>query len=205
MIPKKSFQKYNIKRINETKHEESPSVQKLSSQLIEIDTMFKKLKARYNESSNEILEHCLDLKSQVQLETEIFIQKVKRLCEDKIQEIEEYKLKCISIVESKIDQRFLQSIEDFKFEWSIYLKESSVDDVKIQKASKLASDYLRLIQENYFGSILDSLEFDASKMEFHINPKIKQLSSDILGSLIEIPKSRFNDTETSSIESVLPD
>jgi hypothetical protein len=72
-----------------------PSVESLKSKLVEIKMMNEELKANLDNGVDQVRDHCVKLRNDVHLKTEILIEQIHQLNEELIKEIDDYEKKCI--------------------------------------------------------------------------------------------------------------
>ena len=172
LYPRHGFKTLNSKDFEQIKNEES--FKRFQSHLTEIDKKFHELKTRASNPSGVINEHCLKLKNQVQLETEILIKKIQDLSEIKMKEIDQYREKCLKLNKPIIDNSFLSDIEEDRHRFKKYLV-SSQDSIK--KANDLGDEVLTKIEEEK--EKIDLSIFNGSIMQFH--QEQTQIPANILG------------------------
>ena len=167
-IPKSGFTDFNFKSKFQPKSsikevDISESGEKLKANLKNIDSKIKEMRNKMEKSSDLISNHCLGLRNQVQLETEVLIKHLKDLSIQKIDEITDYEKKCLSIDTLNMEQTFIQEMEKFRNEWETNLTYNSNNEIEIQKANELSEIILKRVPDENLK--LDLLLFDGSVME----------------------------------------
>lgn len=127
-------------------------------------------------------EYCNDLKNEIQLESEIKIEKIKAFNIELIKKIEDYEQTCIDKL--KCDDQFKSNFEtttddlsSFYTKWVEYLNKAKIDDSELKKVSMEANKLLEKVDR-------ESLEFrnklfNGKIMKFDKNPK--EIDSSIIG------------------------
>ena len=117
------------------------SVKKLRENLFEIDKKLTQFSSDLSNGSNLVKEHCSKLRNEVQLETEILIQKIQKFNENMINEINEYESKQVSSLEknnlpTNDFNDFVDETKKFHENYVKYLKNYEIDNSEIEKAIK---------------------------------------------------------------------
>ena len=164
VYPKNGFKTLNFKDFEQIKNEES--FKRFQSHLTEIDKKFHELKTRASNPSDVIDEHCLRLKNQLQLETEIFVKKIQDLSQIKMKEIDQYRKECLKLEKPIVDNSFLIDIEEERHRFKKYL-EIVLSKASIEKLNDLGDDVLTKIEKET--EKIDLSIFNGSIMKFHKN------------------------------------
>ena len=149
----------------------------------------KELKHKINDLNSHIInpigklkEYCGDLKNEIQLESEIKIEKIKTFNIELIKKIENYEQTCIDKL--KFDDEFKSNFEsitsdlnNFYKKWTDYLNKATIDDIELKKVSTEANKLLEKVDR-------ESLDFrnklfNGKIMKFDKNPK--EIDSSIVG------------------------
>jgi hypothetical protein len=147
----------------------------LKLSLIEIQNIINSIQFGLDSSVDKVKEHCLNLKSDVQLATEETIEQINQLNELFINKIDDYQDKCIHSFENNTsDQMHLQEfkniineLESFKIEGLKYLKQIQIDDDVIIQKNEKALDYIRQAEEKKIK--LENLIFNDQLVKFEAN------------------------------------
>jgi hypothetical protein len=155
----------------------------LGSKLAQIKTKVDELESKFE---NDIREHCIQLKNQVHLQTDVLIEQIYQFDEAMIAEIDEYEKKCVGsfdpkFLKQKSLSKQLREIIEFFDKNSRYLKEFQIDDKQIESALVVADKHLKqLKQENYQ---TNKIIFSGPLMKFNKNKN--KLDKSQLGSLLK--------------------
>ena len=152
---------------------------------------------------DQIKDYCLQLRSQVDLESDQRIEMIHREREKLLEEIGKYELKCIQSCEAKesamLDMnQLLNTIRRFCDEKKKYLSNFRVEEAGIESSLQEAEKYLQNL--NFEEETLTCLRFDGEKLKFtpsktvsvslgqltgHINPDLYQDYRDLCDSSYE--------------------
>ena len=164
-IPKKGFQKHHFKKVHQIKYEINAEEQ-LKSYLAKIDLNLTEIKVKLENSFDQIKETCIQLKNQVNIETEVLVKKIQDLNKEKINAINEYEEKCALNEKSKINLNFFKEIEIFREKCLNYIKYS--EDSEIRTANSLAENILKKIEDQRIQ--LESSIFSGPVKNLHDTP-----------------------------------
>ena len=145
------------------------SAAKLKNNLKEIQNQIDHLDFSLANSIDVIKEHCLKLRTEVNLETELAIKQIQDIRDEMIQDIDTYQTNCISNLESNKVQTqefddIFNEMRSFHKEWSEYLKHYQINKAEMIKANDQA-----LEQHEKYKKIkidLDKLIFNKKSMIF---------------------------------------
>ena len=187
----------------ETDRLKSESVKKLKSHLKMADSNIEDFENDVNISYDSIMEHCLNLRNQVQLETEILIKKVHDFNEEKINDIDEYEKKLLASFKHKKEPTFIQEMKIFRDNWGTYLENQSIQSIEIQNANNLGENICSRLKTEK--AKLNLSFFGGSKLEFCKNPD--EITSDILGNFVlrNSINLSLNPSKKLDIKKLLPD
>jgi hypothetical protein len=149
-------------------------------------TKSKSLSFAAKNGSDFIKEYCLNLRNDVQLATEKFIQQINEYSDEFIKEINEYEGNCAkSYKETKQDikDKFIDTaneLEQFELKWSEYLKQIKVDDEVVLKAYNEAVNLNKRADGEQFN--LEDLVLNEKVFKFETN--VNKPSKSIFGSLV---------------------
>ena len=160
------------------------SAEKLKNGLHEVRKQINMLNFSLTNSADAVKEHCLKLKNQVILETEIAVKQIKDLSENLLSEISDYEAKCISNFETDRIKKekfgeFIDEFESLHQEWSDYLKKYRIKESETDRANNLLIEMgNRFLKEK---SSLDQLIFNHKLM--HYKPGTYDIGKNFLGNL----------------------
>jgi len=167
----------------------SQSVENLKELLNNIPEKITSLNFSINKGMDKIKEFCIDLRNEVQLTTEEFIQQMSKHRDKFIEEIDEFQKKTIQAYQpnEKSKEEFSETVkelENFHFEWSQYLKRTKISDQDILNAIEQANRLREKADQTKINLI--NFIFNGGILKFNKNSK--NLEKSILGSLdLEIP------------------
>ena len=103
------------------------SAEKLKKNLKQIQKKIEFLEHSLTNGIDRVKEHCVNLRSEVDLEAEIAIKRVQDIRDEMIKEIDLYQENCISNLEADTIQKeefngFINELRSFHKKWSEYLK-----------------------------------------------------------------------------------
>jgi hypothetical protein len=158
------------------KNRQKPPVNMLTWNLPKLKYMSEKLKFDLDNGIEQAKEHCIGLKSQVQLAKELMMERLQQHYDNLISEIDTYEKQCISSFKSKKSKYYCNSdklfaeMAMFDSDCSTYLKQFKLDDRKVEKAWLTSEDYLSMLCLEK--KLLESAKFDDKVMKFKNNQNI---------------------------------
>jgi hypothetical protein len=161
------------------------SVRTLQTTLNEIQNKINDFTNGLNSGIERIKEYCLNLKADVQLGTNLKIQRINELNEIYIREINSYEKECIDALErNKEDKEYFNRIINdtslFKNDWSNQLKRFEISDATFFEANQYGLKLIKLLDNEK--NRLDDYIFDGNRLRFESNKN--KITSDILGSFV---------------------
>jgi hypothetical protein len=135
---------------------------------------------------DQVREHCILLRNQVHLETEILIEEIHGLNEKLIGKIDKYEKQCVESFDVKIVSyekdvnKILNEIDGFHFNTSTYLTEFIIDDSKVVDFLSKSNSYLQTIRKNE--NLLKKIKFSWKFLQFRKNTT--KPDCNLLGSLV---------------------
>jgi hypothetical protein len=163
----------------------NPSVEKLRSKLAKVTETCADLRDYFTNGTAEAREHCDELRSQVQLQTDILLEQVHRHNQRMLAEIDEYEKQCFSSFNSKSSNYQAESIklfaevDTFCTLNSNYLTRFKIDDKEIESSIQLAERHLTKIQDTYLN--LGKIKLAGKLLVF----KQTQLDERTFGALVD--------------------
>lgn len=163
------------------------TAEKLKQSLKEMKKRTKSLLFAAENGIDFIKEYCLNLRNEVQLATEKFIQQINEYSDEFIKEINEYEIGCIkSYTETKQETKdelinITKELEHFESKWNEYLKQIKLDDEIVLNAFDEASKLNISAQLEQFSLENHLLKGKVLKYDISLNKPNKS----ILGSLVE--------------------
>ncbi len=160
-------------------------VENLKSKLAEIQQEGVRFQANYVSGANLIKEHCLKLRNQIQLRTDILLEQVHQYNEKLIGEIDKYERECIDSFENKISDKenefsqLLIEMSDFYTDKVKYLTEFVINGNTVKKSLAKADNYLERLKS--MKNSLKDFKFDGKLMKFKPN-ETEHDSMSLLGS-----------------------
>jgi hypothetical protein len=127
-------------------------VEELNVKLVEIKSKCEEFKLSLESGVNQVREHCIRLRNQVHLETDILIEEAHKFNEGLIAEIDKYEQECIDSFNSnaaKTDnkfQHFLVELKKFHTDNTKYLNEFRIDVKQVEEAVAKADIHLRRLK-----------------------------------------------------------
>jgi len=169
----------------------------LKETLNQIQKNIKSISFGANNGLDQIKEHCIELKNDVQLASEEAIQQINDYNDEFIKEIENYEMECIQSFKSvEVNKeefnKTVDQLEPFYSKWSEYLKQTHINDDHISDAISEASrlnenaEQKQLTLENYMfnGHILkfvkNPIKLDKSFVGYFQIEDRKDMNSTIL-------------------------
>jgi hypothetical protein len=145
-------------------------VERLKSMLDEIKSVSDSFKVNLNKGPDEITEYCTVLRNEVHLQAEILIEKVHKLNEKLIAEIDSYEKECLKVFDNKSVEKereldeFLAKMNTFYSENSKYLSEFVIDEVKVEDSLSQANSYLYKLKKKQ--NKVKRVKFNSNLMGF---------------------------------------
>jgi hypothetical protein len=121
------------------------NVDELKAKLAEIKSKSDQFKFNLDSGVGQLKEHCILLRNQVQLQTELLIEKIQRFNESLILEIDNHEKECIRLFNEKMvdydkeSEKLLDEIKKFFNDECDYLAEFKIEDKLITDALALCS------------------------------------------------------------------
>jgi hypothetical protein len=166
------------------------SVNSLKLVLNEIKNKFENITFGINNGVDQVKEHCISLRSEVQLAAEESIEQINCLADEFLTQINEYEAKCAQINENNFEvkkdfKKTVDELKQFYNQWTEYLKKPIICDKDILKANEIA-EYLNRIGENQSARLYDFnfnenilFKFEKSLNKFNLGSiKVKSILSD---------------------------
>ena len=214
VIPKEGFMRwkaldeFHSKEMHLKEIYRGESVEELRKSLNEIEKQITSLSLSLKSSEDVIREHCIDIKTKVNLETEIVISQCHDLRDQLLNEIENYELQCLSnlntnqINTQKFDH-FLNELFTFHHKWSEYLKNYQINESEVSSATKTASQLNKTFKKEKMR--LDKLIFRENLINFKSIENLK-LDKNFLGilELKKIGSIDFKKLQSINLKSFLP-
>ena len=140
-------------------------------------------KSDLSNGKDRIQEYCIDLRTDINLCTELIIERINKLSDELLKEINDYEKECVSTFENKNKKdliEMIQTIEDFYLKWNCDVNKFDISDHTFNEANQTGLKVISQIEDEL--SNLDEFIFDGNRLKFVRNP-IK-IESDFLGSLV---------------------
>ncbi len=167
------------------------SVNSLKTTLKNLQNKLDRLKSDLNNGKDRIQEYCIDLRTELYLCTELLIERINKLSDELLKEINDYEKECISNFENKDKKEFvemIQKVEEFYSKWNNDVNRFEICDQTFNDANQNGLKIMTQIEDEI--SKLDDFIFDGNRLKFV--RKSNKIESDFLGSLI---------TEKASVQS----
>jgi hypothetical protein len=165
---------------------ELASVKKLREKLAEIKSECEEFELSLDNGVDQVREHCILLRNQVHLRTDILIEEVHNFNESLIAEINKYEQECVDKFEKNIQRKsddldcFVDELNEFHTDTSSYLNEFKIKENVVEEAVAKADGHLkRLKVEN---REFKTMVFNGKILEFNNFPN--KIGSDSLGSFV---------------------
>lgn len=167
----------------------SDSVRTLKLRLNDLQVRIDQLKFGLNNGADKIKEHCINLRSEVQLATELIVKQIYDFNDEFIEKINLYEKECVEGLEANKEDKdeylkLINELDLFRTTWTNYLKQFEISDKTVQETNDLANKLL--IKAENERSKLDTVIFSGNILKFERNHS--RLSSSIMGSFT----SKFN-------------
>jgi hypothetical protein len=164
----------------------------LEKSLVEILKNYRLIKNNIENSNDIVKEHCIDLRSDVQLKTENVIQQINDLSSEIIEEIDEYEKKLIKFntTNSKSLGEFNKIASELELFHTLnakYLKQHTFDDQIVIKSNKKAAILIKKAELEIKN--LNDIIFDGKLFVFEKNAD--KLNKSILG-VAKVIKTRID-------------
>jgi hypothetical protein len=127
-------------------------VEELKTKLAEIKGKCGELKLSLEKGVDEVKEHCIRLRNQVHLETDILIEEAHAFNESLIAEIDKYEQECIDSFNSNtktsdnVINKFILELDTFYTGNTKYLTEFEIDEKVVEEAVANAESYFKRIK-----------------------------------------------------------
>ncbi len=163
----------------------SDSCKSLKQKLNEIQTKIDQFTYGITKGSDQIKEYCIDLRTDVQLATELAIQQINFFNDEFIMKINQYEKECVEAYADNKQGReefnkIIDEMKQFNAKWTDYLKQFEISDKIITEANEAAN---KLNQKTDVDKTkLEELIFNGNILKFERNPN--KLNSLALGSLL---------------------
>jgi hypothetical protein len=145
-------------------------IKKLTEKLMEIKDKCNELKLNLDNGTDKVKEHCIHLRSQVHLATDVLIEDAHKFNESLIAEIDKYEQECTDSFNSMTttnDNKFDKFIVDLNEFHSVkikYLTEFDVKENVVEEALAKADSYLRDL--NIKERSLKNIQYNGKVAEF---------------------------------------
>jgi hypothetical protein len=159
--------------------------EKLRLKLHDLRKESEKLRANLENGSDQVQDYCIQLRTQVHLETDILLEQIHQFNENMIAQIDNYEKKCVNTFKRKSanyekeSKQLLAEIERFHGYNSRHLSEFKIDEKKIKDGLALAYEYIEKLKKE--DSKLELIKFDGKLMKFTKNEH--KLDRSLLGML----------------------
>jgi hypothetical protein len=124
-------------------------VEELKEKLAKIKSKCGEFELSLQNGADQVREHCIRLRNQVHLETDILIEEAHELNESLISEIDKYEKDCIESFDSNTNTRdnvfdkFIDDLKEFYTDNTKYLSEFEINEKAIEEAAAMADSHLR--------------------------------------------------------------
>ena len=160
------------------------SINKLQENLKHVENKINEFDSYLTDSESLINEYCLNLRNEVQLETDIVIKKIQDMNEKFINRIDQYELKLITDLQIRRASwdniySFIDELVIFNSKWQYYLKKLDINDIEVEKANNQFNDFKSKFENEKLK--IENLIFNHEKMVF--NKKSSYSIENVLGEL----------------------
>jgi hypothetical protein len=169
-------------------------VDELKVKLVDLKNECEKFKFNMHNGVDQVREHCIQLRNQVHLETDILIEEVHGLNEKLIGEIDKYEQLCLESFNGKIVSykkdvgEILDEIDQYHDDTSRYLTEFITDDDKVADFLSKSNSYLQTMKERE--NSLKKIKFGSQILKFEKYEN--KLNKNFFGSLVYNKYTRFD-------------
>jgi hypothetical protein len=145
-------------------------MKELADKVVKIKGKCDEFKLSLDNGVNQVREHCIRLRNQVHLETDILIEEVHKFNESLIAEIDKYEQECVDSFNNKITKednefdKFLVDLTDFRSDKTRYLAEFDVEEEVVEIALLKADSYLK--ECKVVDRSLKKIQFNGKLAEF---------------------------------------
>ena len=166
---------------------QSKSVVELKKALNLLIKGIETLQSNFDNRNLDIREHCSKLRRDVELNTELHIEKIQAYNEKLIKEINDYEKKCVSRYEESIVkepnsiENLLKESRKFTEEKRKYLAGFYLNDEEIENSLNSTKEYLDKLNKET--PRLDAIKFNGVKKTFRAN--FQEFDPNILGSIVD--------------------
>ena len=158
------------------------SADNLKSSLKQIEASINEFKFEIENSEDKMKSFCLNLRNEIQLETEVLIKKIQDISESMIKEVQHFESDCLDYLNDTRLFRFksfVGKLESFHLEWSKYLKNHEIKESETNKANQIATELKNeLLNEKKY---LNSFIFRNKNYRFTKN--LKDIEKSIVGTI----------------------
>jgi hypothetical protein len=160
-------------------------VEELKKKLVDIKSKCEEFKLSLENGVDQVREHCIRLRNQVHLETDMLIEEVLKFNESLIADIEKYEQECIhsfninkaATKENGFD-KFICELDQFYHDKSKYLTNFYVEDRMVKESVAKADIHL-----NNVDKLLKKLQFNGKVLEFR--KRQNKIDKTLLGTLFK--------------------
>jgi len=161
-------------------------VEQLKKKLREIETLISSLTFASENASDQINEHCIDLRTQIDLVTETTIEQINAISQKLHRQVNNYQQNTIKALDFKHIEKLnikkkIDQLKIFHQNCSSYLKKLRLNDLDVQKLN-LEGETLHENANKDLKSFEKNVIFNGNKIEFNKSDQI--LSDDFLGKII---------------------
>jgi hypothetical protein len=166
-------------------------VARLKEKLDEIKSKSDEFKLSLENGVDQVKKHCIQLRNQVDLETERLMEEAHSFNESLIMEINKYEVECIKSFQSnsiKNDDKFIVELDKFYSDKTKYLNEFNIDEKQVEKAVAKADSHLEQLKikdASLKYTIFNGQEAEFVKRQYRIDRTLlgklvyKSLGSDV--------------------------
>jgi DNA repair ATPase RecN len=176
IITKKAEEVYRYKNFEGLK-------EKLST--LQISYWFLKANANLNKMVRQIQGHCVELRNQVDLRTEVLIKQVHQINESMIAKINQYEKESVASCNSKFDDYrtklapFMTEIDEFIIIKSKYMTQFKIDEKAVKESLASTQDHLIQVRKKY----QDIEDIKSDFMKFQIEDSSFEFEQKLIGGL----------------------
>ncbi len=179
-----------ILTLNPIQLKRTQAVDSLEKTLKLIEFKREQFKYSLKNGIDKIKEYCIDLRTDVQLNTELIIEKINQFNDQLIEQINRFEIESIKHFELKDKEKefdqLLKQIDLFHSKWTCELKQFHISDETYMKANETGLGLIEILNDEF--KRLDDFIFDGNRLIFiktcnNNNNNNNLIKSDLIGVL----------------------
>ena len=154
----------------------------LKSELKDIEALINDFSFEINNLEDKVKDYCINLRTEIQLETELLIQKIQDIGESMINQVYQYENECMLNLSNSEEPRFKKFCSEMKFfhsKWSKNLNNLDIDELEMKNGLKTALELKK--QLNSEKELLTGYVFKNKHLRYFKN--VNKLDNNLIGSI----------------------